>query len=227
MSKIASYFGRENYTLDKELLFREKVELLFLLAWNLLRGTLFNLVMYRKAVPLFKSRGVRIKNHHRIKIAKNVSLKRGVVINGFVKKQITIGEGTSLHETTVLEGYGGIRALGESCDIGKNVGFSRGCFIQIRGPVVIGDGSLFGPNVMVFSESHNFNDSTKHYTEQGESRSGVTIGENCWLGAGTIVLDGSAIGDNVIVGAGSVVKGVLESNSIYAGSPARMIKRRA
>lgn len=226
MSKVASFFGRKNYTLDNELIFREKVKLLFVLAWNLSRGILFNIIMYQKVLPLFKSRGVRIMNHHRVKIAKNVSLKRGVVINGFVKKQITIGEGTSLHEATVLEGYGGIRALGESCDIGKNVGFSRACFIQIRGPVVIGDGSLFGPNVMVFSESHNFYDSTRHYTEQGESRSGVTIGKNCWLGAGTIVLDGSAIGDNVIVGAGSVVKGVLESNSIYAGSPARMLKRR-
>lgn len=51
----------------------------------------------------------------------------------------------------------------------------------------------------------------------------VTIGNNVFIGAGTIVLPGSTIGDNVIIGAGSIVTGNIPSNNVYAGNPARQI----
>ncbi len=53
----------------------------------------------------------------------------------------------------------------------------------------------------------------------------VVIGNNVFVGARTIILPGSVIGDNVIIGAGSVVKGTINSNSVYAGNPARYIRR--
>lgn len=51
----------------------------------------------------------------------------------------------------------------------------------------------------------------------------TTIGNNVFIGRYAIVLMGSHIGDNVIIGAGSVVHGVIESDSVYAGNPARKI----
>ena len=51
----------------------------------------------------------------------------------------------------------------------------------------------------------------------------VSIGNNCFIGAKSIVLCDVRIGDNVIVGAGSIVTHDLESNYVYAGSPARKI----
>lgn len=51
----------------------------------------------------------------------------------------------------------------------------------------------------------------------------VVIGDNVYLGIGAMVLKGCHIGDNVIIGAGSVVTKDLESNSVYAGNPARRI----
>lgn len=51
----------------------------------------------------------------------------------------------------------------------------------------------------------------------------IVIGNNVFIGADVIVLAGSVVGDNVIVGAGSVVKGVLDSNYVYAGTPAKKI----
>lgn len=47
----------------------------------------------------------------------------------------------------------------------------------------------------------------------------VFIGNNCFVGARTMILPGSIIGDNCIIGAGSVVRGQLEPKSIYAGDP--------
>lgn len=52
----------------------------------------------------------------------------------------------------------------------------------------------------------------------------IKIGNNCFIGARSIILPGTTIGDNTIVGAGSVVKGNIPSGVIVAGNPARVIK---
>lgn len=52
----------------------------------------------------------------------------------------------------------------------------------------------------------------------------ITIGNNVFIGSNVIILPNIIIGDNVIIGAGSVVTKCLESNCVYAGNPARMIK---
>lgn len=51
----------------------------------------------------------------------------------------------------------------------------------------------------------------------------VTIGDNVFIGADTVILGGTVIGDNVIIGANSVVSGIIESNNVYAGNPARKL----
>ena len=51
----------------------------------------------------------------------------------------------------------------------------------------------------------------------------IQIGNNVFIGWGSVILPGTTVGDNVIIGAGSVVKGTLESNSVYAGVPAKFI----
>ena len=51
----------------------------------------------------------------------------------------------------------------------------------------------------------------------------TVIGNNVFIGWGSIILGGSIIGDNVIIGAGSVVSGVINSDSVYAGNPAKKI----
>lgn len=51
----------------------------------------------------------------------------------------------------------------------------------------------------------------------------TVIGNNVLLGMNSIILNGTLIGDNVIIGAGAVCKGIIESNSVYAGNPAKKI----
>ncbi|EHR0217396.1 acyltransferase [Clostridium perfringens] len=53
----------------------------------------------------------------------------------------------------------------------------------------------------------------------------VSIGENSFIGAKSIILPGACIGKNVIVGAGSVVKGKIDDNIVVAGNPAKFIKK--
>ena len=53
----------------------------------------------------------------------------------------------------------------------------------------------------------------------------VTIGNNSFIGARSILMPGSVIGENVIVGAGSVVRGVVPANSIVMGNPAVVVAK--
>lgn len=53
----------------------------------------------------------------------------------------------------------------------------------------------------------------------------VTVGSNCFIGGGALILPGVKIGDNCIIGAGSVVFDDVPANSIAAGNPARLISK--
>ena len=53
----------------------------------------------------------------------------------------------------------------------------------------------------------------------------IVIGNNVYIGVNSIILPGVTIGDNVIIGAGSIVTKKLESNGVYGGNPARLIKK--
>lgn len=52
----------------------------------------------------------------------------------------------------------------------------------------------------------------------------IKVGSNVFIGYNSIILPGSEIGDNCIIGAGSIVRGKVESGSVFAGVPARRIK---
>lgn len=64
---------------------------------------------------------------------------------------------------------------------------------------------------------------SSHRETLPDSGSKVKIGNNCFIGYQAVILKGSTIGDNVIIGARSVVKGIIPSNSVWAGVPARQI----
>lgn len=84
--------------------------------------------------------------------------------------------------------------------------------------IKIGNNVSLAPNVHILAHDA----STKKflgYTKVGN----VSIGDNVFIGAGSIVLLGVTVGDNVVVGAGSVVASDIPSNSVAAGSPARVI----
>jgi maltose O-acetyltransferase len=53
----------------------------------------------------------------------------------------------------------------------------------------------------------------------------VTIGENCWIGAGAILCPGVSVGDHTVIGAGSVVTRDVPERVVAAGSPCRVIRQ--
>lgn len=97
-------------------------------------------------------------------------------------------------------------------EIGNDVFLNSGCIITAREKVVIGDNTIFGPNVVVYDNDHIIRDGR---VLDNEFETGpVIIGANVWIGAGAIILKGSVIEDNCVIAAGSVVKGKVESDNI-------------
>ena len=108
--------------------------------------------------------------------------------------------------------------------IGDNVSINRGCIINAAGGVTILNDVLIGPDVVIYSQNHNYYDINQKINKQGYNLSPVLIKENVWIGARAIILPGVKIGSNSIIGAGSVVTKNVESNVVVAGNPAKKIK---
>ena len=95
------------------------------------------------------------------------------------------------------------------------------CYFQSLNGIVAGKNLLFAPGVKIISSNHDFSAGRASVLKEP-----IVIGDNCWLGANSIILPGVRLGDNCVVGAGSVVtKSFEENNLVLAGNPAKIIKR--
>ena len=88
--------------------------------------------------------------------------------------------------------------------------------------IYVGDYTMFGPNVILATAGHPI--LPKLRQEAYQYNMPVHIGNNCWLGAGVIVLPGVTIGDNTVIGAGSVVTKDIPSNVVAVGNPCRVLR---
>lgn len=61
---------------------------------------------------------------------------------------------------------------------------------------------------------------------QGVTHKGIVIGNNCWIGAGAVYLDGAKLGNGCVVGTNSVIMKEFPDNCVIAGIPAKIIKCR-
>lgn len=88
--------------------------------------------------------------------------------------------------------------------------------------IYVGSRTMFGPNVVLATAGHPLLPDLRRHGIQYNMP--IHIGENCWLGAGVIVMPGITIGDNVVIGAGSIVTKNLPSNVIAVGNPCRILR---
>lgn len=129
-------------------------------------------------------------------------------------------------------GPGSIISAPRKLSIGNDVYIGKHVTIQVDGK--IGDGVLIANLVGIIGKSDH-DGSEVGVTIRNAAWAGdcpellssfTTIGSDVWLGYGAIVLSGISIGDSCIVGAGSVVTRSVPANSIVVGNPARVIGRR-
>lgn len=112
---------------------------------------------------------------------------------------------------------------GWNVHVGENFYANTGLIILDQCPVNIGDNVMMGPRVSLYCATHPIDALVRNlYVEAGKP---ITIGNDVWIGGDTTVLPGVTIGNNIVVGAGSVVTKDLEDGGIYAGNPAKLIRK--
>lgn len=132
------------------------------------------------------------------------------------RKAIVIGNKVIIYEDTILTALNHYPIL-----IGKNSFINQRCLI---GPgVIIGENVSLGHQVSLITATHKKGDTTKRAGETIFKE--INIGDGSWIGANTTVLPGVSIGSGCIIAAGSVVIKNCESNSLYGGIPAKLIKK--
>lgn len=114
------------------------------------------------------------------------------------------------------------------CDYGWNIhiganGFANyDCVFLDCASIVIGDDAQIGPGVHIYTAHHPL---VPEIRRSGlEAATPVKIGNNVWLGGGTIVCPGVTIGDNCVIGAGSVVTRSIPPGVIAVGNPCRVVR---
>ena len=111
---------------------------------------------------------------------------------------------------------------------GRHVHFGKAVYANFNLTAVddthiyVGDYTMFGPNVTLATAGHPILPELRQQAYQYNMP--IKIGQNCWLGAGVIVLPGVTIGDNTVVGAGSVVTKDLPANVVAVGNPCRVLR---
>lgn len=99
-------------------------------------------------------------------------------------------------------------------------------FIECKGGVVIGDGSILSSRVVILSSTHEYR-SSEMIPYGGEDKLGqVSLGKAVWVGYGAMILPGVRLGDGCVVGAGAVVTRDVPEGTVVAGNPARPIGER-
>lgn len=110
----------------------------------------------------------------------------------------------------------------ENIDPGtRTPGLAKNCHIDGRNGIKLGSNVWIGPDVKIISMNHDVNNYHQYVKADP-----VKIANNCWIGAGAIILPEVELGEHTVVAAGSVVtKKFLEGNQIIGGNPAKIIKK--
>lgn len=111
---------------------------------------------------------------------------------------------------------------------GRNVHFGNGVYANFNltlvddGHIYVGDKVMFAPNVTVATANHPIEPSLR--AKGYQYNKDVHIGENVWIGAGTVIVPGVHIGKNSVIGAASVVTKDIPENVVAVGNPCRVIR---
>jgi acetyltransferase-like isoleucine patch superfamily enzyme len=119
-------------------------------------------------------------------------------------------------------------AKGGSIEVGNNTAFNMNVHINasVGGMIRIGEWCLIGPNVVMRTASHRY-DNPNHFIKlQGHIAGDICIEDDVWICANAVILGGVRIGRGAVIGAGAVVTKDVPSMAIAVGVPAKVIKFR-
>ncbi|HNW59302.1 MAG TPA: flippase-like domain-containing protein [bacterium] len=170
------------------------------------------------------SRNVTLRHPHKISVGKRCVIEEycSLSAQGDDDSAITLGEEVLLGRGTVLGTRNGIIEIGDYSNIGAN------CRLGTTTRIRFGKHVLLAANCYIGGAQHKFDRRDVPIMRQGyESKGGVVIEDDVWLGAGVMVLDGVTIGTGSVIGAAAVVTRNVPPYSIALGIPAKVVGTRS
>ncbi|MBP6016207.1 MAG: acyltransferase [Candidatus Promineofilum sp.] len=227
IEKLAQALKQDSsYQLDPALTGRVLLQVAFQRGRAILRGEWSRLWLRECKGALFVGKAVSLQHPQMISVGRSVIIEDYVRIDALSHWGVVLGNNVTIAKFTTIQCTGVIRSLGSGLRIGNNSAIGAYSFLGAQGGITIGDDVIMGPRVSFHAENHRYEDLDIPIRLQGENRQGIVVENDCWIGAGAIILDGVRIGSGAIVAAGSVVTKEVPAFAIVAGSPARIIKQR-
>lgn len=186
-----------------------------------------------KANPKFKKIALRMlipNNDHKPRLWVRWFLnpfihtrKRGAVVRWktrmdlFPFNKFILGRYSTIEDFAVVNNGVGDVLIGDNTIIGI------GC--TIIGPVSIGNDVMLAQNIVISGLNHGYEDISISPAKQKVSCKQITIADDVWIGANSVIVAGVTIGRHSVIGAGSVVTKNIPDYSVAVGNPARVVKR--
>ena len=159
------------------------------------------------------------------------SLKKGK--NVFIGEKVLIYQGHDggtiefqdnvyiVRDSIMITGQGG------SIIIGKDTHILPRChFSAFLSSIYIGSGAQIAPNCSFFPYNHGIKAGEIIAQQPFSTKGDIIVGDDAWIGAGSIILDGVRIGKGAVIGAGSIVTSDIPDGGVAFGAPAKLIKFR-
>jgi acetyltransferase-like isoleucine patch superfamily enzyme len=186
----------------------------------------------RRRLARFNSKGYIAPSatiyHTQLKLGKHIFIgdrvtifedkKPNIINNGSVE----IADRVHLYgDTCIQTGEGGILKIGSDTHIQPRCQFSA-----YKAPIQIGRGVQIAPNCAFYPYDHGIAPGELMSKQPLQTKGGIVVEDDAWLGFGVIVLDGVRIGKGAVVGAGAVVNRDIPDGAIAVGVPARVVGMR-
>jgi acetyltransferase-like isoleucine patch superfamily enzyme len=141
------------------------------------------------------------------------------------------GTRIDIGENVVIDSFVKIKPVGGMGDvqIGPDSVINAGCVLYTGNGIRMGRGVLVAAWGTFAPVNHEFARKDMPIAKQGfrPSKGGIVIGDDVWIGANCVILDGARIGDGCVIAAGAMVRGTLEAYGVYGGNPlARLGERK-
>jgi len=131
---------------------------------------------------------------------------------------------------SVVDSFVKIKPAGGRGDlvVGAHCTVNSGCVFYTGNGIDIGDYVAIAANCTFAPVNHEYRQRGRPIREQGfaPGKGGIRIGEDCWIGANSVLLDGAMLGQGCVIAAGSLVRGALEAFGVYGGNPLRKLGER-